>query len=230
MPIKTFDSNVARDNWREMLDTAIPTATSGSRLQLEQLNLMDRPVDASHRAIIGYLRKVSLSNLSNDQSNLLVALINIANDLEHIGDQIATNIVASSQKRLDENVVISQVTAAALAELHGQVAEALTKALKALDQEDTVLAAKVRAMKHDLAEKFEEIARHQIARLQADEPRRLMTYAREIELIEILDDIFRTTRRIARTQIKGIGDVDGEDSADDETADDETAAEQQDAG
>ena len=188
---------------RDMLDTAIPAATSGTRLQLEQLEAMDRPVDALHRAIIGYLRKVSLSNLSTDQSNLLIALINIANDLEHIGDQIATNIVASSRKRIDENVVMSQPTAAAIAELHGKVAEALAEALRSLDQEDPARAATVRAMKQDLAEMLEEIARHQIARLQADEPRRLMTYAREIELIEILDDIFRTTRRIARTQIKG---------------------------
>jgi phosphate:Na+ symporter len=188
---------------REMLDAVIPTATSGSRLQLEQLEAMDRPVDTLHREIIGYLRKVSLSNLSNDQSDLLIALIKIANDLEHIGDQIATNIIASSRKRIDENVVISQPTAAAIAELHGKVAEALDEALKALDQEDPARAAKVRAMKQDLAEMIEKIARHGIARLQADEPRRLITYAREIELIEILDDIFKTTRRIARTQIKG---------------------------
>ncbi len=188
---------------REMLQAVIPTATSGSRPQLQQLEAMDRPVDALHRAVIGYLRKVSLSDMSADQSELLIALIKIANDLEHIGDQIATNIVASSRKRINENVVISQPTAAAIAELHGKVVEALAEALRALDQEDAARAAKVRAMKQDLAEMFEEIARHEIVRLQADEPRRLMTYAREIELIEILDDIFKTTRRIARTQIKG---------------------------
>jgi hypothetical protein len=39
-----------------------------------------------------------------------------------------------------------------------------------------------------------------VGRLKADEPKRLMTYAREMELIEIFDDIFRRTRRIARTQ------------------------------
>jgi len=40
-----------------------------------------------------------------------------------------------------------------------------------------------------------------VGRLKADEPKRIMTYAREMELIEIFDDIFKTTRRIARTQI-----------------------------
>jgi len=185
----------------DMLDMAIPAATSGTRLQLDQLNAMDRPVDSLHRAIIGYLRKVSLGNLSSDQSDLLIALINIANDLEHIGDQIATNIVASSQKRINENVTISRPTAHLITNLRDKVAEALGGALNALDQENRALAEDVYAMKQDLARMVEQIARHEIERLQADEPRRLMTYAREIELIEILDDISKTTRRIARTQI-----------------------------
>jgi phosphate:Na+ symporter len=188
---------------RDMLDAVIPSATSGTRLMLDQLKVMDRPVDTLHREIIGYLRKVSLSNLSSEQSGLLIALIKIANDLEHIGDQIATNIVTSSQKRLDEKVVISQPTALTIAKLHGKVVDALDRALKAIDQEDRAGAKEVRAMKQDLAQMMEDIARHEISRLQADEPRRLMTYAREIELIEVLDDIFKTTRRIAQTQLKG---------------------------
>jgi tRNA A37 N6-isopentenylltransferase MiaA len=64
------------------------------------------------------------------------------------------------------------------------------------------IAKQVRAMKQDLIQMIEDIARHEVERLQADEPKRLMTYAREIELIEILGDIFKTTRRIARAQIK----------------------------
>lgn len=186
---------------RDMLDRVIPTATSGTRLDLDRLSAMDRPVDTLHRAIVSYLREVSLRNLSASQSDQLIALIKIANDLEHIADQIARNIVTSSRKRIDENVVISKPTAAAIADLHVKVLEALDEALQALDEEDRDRAKQVRAMKQDLAEMIEEIARHEIARLQADEPRRLMTYTREIELIETLDDIFKTTRRIARTQI-----------------------------
>ena len=186
---------------RDMLGAAIPTATSGNRLQLERLGKMDKPVDILHRAIIGYLRSVSLANLSNEQSDRLVGLINIANDFEHIGDQVATSIVASAKKRIDENVVISEATARALSALHGKVHSAFDQMLTALDQEDLAGARNVRAMKQDLVNMIEQIARHEITRLQADEPERLSTYAREIELIEILNDIFKTIRRIASTEI-----------------------------
>lgn len=191
---------------RDMLGAVMPSATSGNRLELERLANMDKPVDVLHRAIIGYLRSVSLANLSSDQSDMLVALIKIANDLEHIGDQVATNIVSTARKRMDEKVVISDQTSRAIAALHAKVCTALERALAALDQEDLAGAKSVRAMKQDLVNMIEKIARHEIARLQADEPERLSTYAREIELIEILDDIFKTTRRIARTEI-GIFDA-----------------------
>ena len=74
-------------------------------------------------------------------------------------------------------------------------------------------------MKDDLAQLTEELALYQIARLRTDEPERLRTYAREIELIETLTDIFRTTRRIAQTQLR-IFDAAGpeEPSASDESA------------
>ncbi len=186
---------------RDMLDAVIPAATSGSRLDLDRLKDMDRPIDALHRHIVGYLRNVSLGNLSAEQSDLLMALIKIANDLENIGDRVATGLVTSSKKRLDDGVIISEPTARAIADLHRKVLEALDEAIGALDTEDHSRAVAVRAMKQDLAERVENITRHEIARLQADEPRRLMTYAREIELIELLDDIFKTVRRIARTQI-----------------------------
>ena len=204
---------------RDMLDSVIPAITSGSRLQLDELKAMDRPIDVLHSEVIGYLRKISLSNLSSRQSGQLVGLIRIANDLEHIGDQIARDLVTSSQKRIDENVVISRPTARAIEDLHQRVMEALRQALEALEEQDSARAKQVREMKDDLAQLTEELALYQIARLRTDEPERLRTYAREIELIETLTDIFRTTRRIAQTQLR-IFDATGpeEPSASDESA------------
>ena len=45
-----------------------------------------------------------------------------------------------------------------------------------------------------------ELAAHGLDRLTADEPNRLKTYAREMEIMEILEGIFSIARRIARTQ------------------------------
>ncbi len=185
-----------------MLVASMPAAVTGSRLQLSELHEMDRPIDQLHHDIVGYLREVSLGSLSNEQSDRLVGLIKIANDLEHIGDRIARDLVASARKRIDEEVIVSLPTIEVIARLHAKVVDALVGALQALEAEDRAGANEVRAMKQDVALMLDDIARHEMTRLKADEPRRLKTYAREIELIETLDDIFKTTRRIARTQLK----------------------------
>ncbi|WP_343081628.1 Na/Pi cotransporter family protein [Ostreiculturibacter nitratireducens] len=192
---------------RDMLSEAFPTLLSGSPVQLDQLRVMDRPVDLLHREIVGYLRQISLRDLSSDNAGLLMAYMKIGNDLEHIGDQIATGMVTSARKRIEENVVISAVTSAVLTRLHGKVKLALEGAMQALEEGDADRAAAVRAMKEDISRTMDEIEQHQMKRLRADEPQRLPTYVREIELSEALDDIFKTVRRIARTQLAVAGKI-----------------------
>ncbi|MGB5559418.1 MAG: Na/Pi symporter, partial [Paracoccaceae bacterium] len=186
---------------RAMLAATIPTVVSGSPLQIDRLHVMNRPVDLLHREIVDYLRQISLSSLSAEQSGMLMALAKIANDLEHIGDLIATSLVTSAHKRVNENVIISPATAAVITGLHREVIEALDGSLKALRDQDRECAEQVRAMKAGFTRLVEQIAIHEAERLRANEPKRLHTYTREIELTETLDDIFKIIRRIARTQL-----------------------------
>ncbi len=188
-----------------MVAAAIPTVTTGTPLEIDRLRVMDRPIDLLHREIVRYLRQISLVSLPADQSQLLMGLIRISNDLEHIGDHVATGMVTSARKRIDENVMISPATAAVIAELHSEVVEALIGVLYTLENQDVNAAIEVRKMKAGFSALVEDIAIHQIERLRADEPKRLHTYTREIELSEMLDDIFKTIRRIARTEMAIFG-------------------------
>ncbi|MCP4182711.1 MAG: Na/Pi cotransporter family protein [Hyphomicrobiales bacterium] len=188
-----------------MVAAAIPTVTTGTPLEIDRLRVMDRPIDLLHREIVRYLRQISLVSLPADQSQLLMGLIRISNDLEHIGDHVATGMVTSARKRIDENVMISPATAAVIAELHSEVVEALIGVLYTLENQDVNAAIEVRKMKAGFSALVEDIAIHQIERLRADEPKRLHTYTREIELSETLDDIFKTIRRIARTEMAIFG-------------------------
>lgn len=186
---------------RDMLDDSLTVIMSGNRMDLELLHKRDRNVDALHRAIIAYLGQISLRKLSKTQSGLLMELIRITNDLEQIGDRIAAGLVRSAHKRLDENVTISAKTRKILTKYHKTVLKVLDGALEAVAREDQKLAKKTSALKRNITELGEMAARHGVERLTADEPNRLATYTREIEVIEILDGIYRIARRIARTQL-----------------------------
>ena len=190
---------------RAMFAAIMPVAISGSPLELENVRAMDKAVDALHLAIIEYLGEISLSRLTQRQSKELMQLVETANDLEHVGDQIATDMVRSAMKRIDEDVRVSDQTAKVLEDFHSNVSSALDDALKAVAKQNPKLAKQVRRGKQDMAELSLTIAEHALYRLTVDEPNRLHTYAREMELVEILDGIYRIARRIARTQLKSTG-------------------------
>jgi hypothetical protein len=66
--------------------------------------------------------------------------------------------------------------------------------------QDSELARAVRKRKKSVSELSRNITAHGLDRLTADEPNRLKTYAREMEVMEILDGVFVAARRIAQTQ------------------------------
>jgi len=186
----------------EMVSAIMPAAIRGTRVQLESVAAMDKPVDALHIAIIEFLGQVSTAKLSSRQSNEMMQLAEIANDLEHIGDRIATSMVTSARKRIDEDVSVSPQTAQILTEYHGFVVAALNDALQAVNKEDDDLAKEVTQRKKSFAAMSQKFVEHGFGRLTADEPNRLKTYAREVEVREILDGVFTIVRRIARSQHK----------------------------
>jgi len=189
---------------RAMFAAIMPLAITGSRDDLQRVRDMDKVVDALHLAIIEYLGEISLSRLSKRQSNELMQLVETANDLEYVGDRIATGMVRSAMKRIEEEVKVSEQTATVLEDYHVRVSSALDDALKSVAKQKPKLARQVQQGKREMTEQSRTIAEHALYRLTADEPNRLNTYAREMEFVEILDGIYKVARRIARTQLKPV--------------------------
>jgi phosphate:Na+ symporter len=185
---------------RKMVRNVMPAAISGTRAELEAIAAMDRVVDARHLAVIEFLGQISLAKLSSRQSKELMQLAEVANDLEQIGDRIATAMVTSASKRIDEDVSVSPQTAEVLNNYHVEVVTALDDALKSFTAQDSSLAKQVRQRKKDFTEMSRSITAHGLDRLTADEPNRLKTYAREMEVMEILKGVFIIARRIAQAQ------------------------------
>jgi phosphate:Na+ symporter len=184
---------------RKMVRDVMPVAITGTRSELERIVEMDKVVDALHIAVIDYLGRVSLGELTKRQSKELVQLVQVANALEHIGDRIATGLVTSAQKRIEEEVRVSPQTAEVLNEFHQMVLTALSDAMKAVNNQDVILAKDVRQRRKMLSKYSRNVIEHGLDRLTADEPNRHKTYAREMEVMEIFDTVFSTARRIART-------------------------------
>ncbi|MBL4902720.1 MAG: Na/Pi cotransporter family protein [Desulfocapsa sp.] len=185
---------------RNMVAESMPLALTGNKLEVKKITAKDKIIDSLYYHIIEYLRMISSSDLSSSQSKRLVNLIQTANGLERIGDIIATDLVVSSTKRINENVIASEQTVKVLMSFHNEVVKALDSVLKAVSNGDKKLAKNVKSIKDDVARMNKEITRHKILRLTADAPNRISTYAREVEVVDIFDNIFRIVRRISRLQ------------------------------
>ena len=184
---------------RSIVDEAMPMAIKGTISDVKKLAEKDKIIDSLHHHIIEYLSMISSSDLSKPQSRRLIDLIQVANGLERIGDRIATDLVVSI-KRINEKVTVSEQTARVLMQFHSEVVKALDRAITAVANGDKKLVKKVRSMKSDVTKMNKEITRYEIQRLTADAPNRIATYAREVEIVDIFDNIFRIVRRIARFQ------------------------------
>ena len=185
---------------RKMVRRVMPAAITGTREELQEIAAMDRVVDARHLAIVKFLGQVSLAKLSERQSRELMELTEVANNLEQIGDRIATAMVTSAGKRIEEDVSVSPQTAEVLNSYHSEVVSTLDEAMKAVASKDTDLAKQVKRRKKDFSQMSRDILAHGLSRLTADEPNRLKTYAREMEVMEILKGVFTLARRIALSQ------------------------------
>ena len=185
-----------------MLDTALPVVVAGGERDLQRLADMDADVDILHGHIIEYLGKASVKEQTEAESAEVMNLVQAANYLEQIGDIIETNIVRIGRQRLEEGVVVSEATRLVIERYHKEVSAAFSAATQAVREGDLEAALTVRNMKKDMAELAEQAARHELRRLVVDEPNRLHTFTREMEMIESMSRIYRLCRKIARPQWK----------------------------
>jgi phosphate:Na+ symporter len=184
-----------------MLADALPAILGNSRRQLEELEKLDKPVDRLHRAIIGYLGRISLGSLSSEQARVLMQLVEIANDLEHIADRVATDMVTSARKRIEEHALIRPESTGHVRSFHQEVSKALAGAVEAVTTHDPELAAQVRGMKREVSQIARDIERESFRELPGHKGSGVLGYVREVELLEILDGIFKIARRIARSEL-----------------------------
>ena len=185
------------DRVNDMYEAFLEPTFAHDTERLEEIAEMDVDVDMLHARIVEYLARISSGELSRNETDALIRLMQAANQIEHMGDLIETNLVGLGQKLAEDGVAVSAATADIVRDYHRKVGDALRESTNAFRESDAKLARRVRRMKPEMAEMARNSVHHALDRLVADEPNRLQAYTREMELIENLTRIFRHSRRLA---------------------------------
>lgn len=99
-------------------------------------------INRLERDIIEYLVALSNAPLTDEEHNKINMLMNIANDLERIGDH-SENIVELSQITVDEKLQFSEEAMEEFDNIFGKAQQALNKTLDSFMQEDILKAREV---------------------------------------------------------------------------------------
>jgi phosphate:Na+ symporter len=190
-------------------------ALRGQLEALERVHADDDVIDDRRRAIVIYLADLNRGELTDRQADDVASLLAIADDLEAIGDVVATNLVRLGRKRLEERLDIAASTLSVLDELHRRIVADLEEAVRAIAAGDRdALSAVLRQAREVTAMRDAALAR-QADRLVAGGPEKAGRYAREVELIAHLYRVHALTRRVARTELAEpiLSDPEPEDDA-----------------
>jgi phosphate:Na+ symporter len=188
-----------------MIESAPRALAGGSMEELRRVAAMDDDVDTLHRAILAYARDLGRLELTAGEARRLANWLSVANYLEETGDLIATEVVAQGVQRLEKHLRVSPGTQERTRPLFERVAGAMRDALRALADNDPVLARRVLDAKPGIVALAAELKDHLARRLLTEEPNRLDTFRVESDFVEQLRRTYSNARQIAKIVASGEG-------------------------
>ncbi|WP_407058298.1 PhoU domain-containing protein [Tigheibacillus jepli] len=108
-------------------------------IQASSLRQVEERIDQSYIQIQKYLLKLGQRDLSGEQSNREVKLLNILNDIEHIGDTVV-RFIGVAEKVSQKNLLFNEEDLAALHKMLGHIEQTYKNSLQAFHKNDLALA------------------------------------------------------------------------------------------
>jgi len=130
---------------QENLENAIKGFFSNKPVNLSHLHDIEDCIDEIEEAINVYLARLSQRSLSEAQSRTVALLLQVANDIERVGDHAET-IAELGEYRIEQRLPFSERAMEELTTMYGLVRDTFAQAVQALESGDEELAARVAKM------------------------------------------------------------------------------------
>ena len=186
---------------RDMVIAGVPAAISGTETELAAIEASDDEVDELHSQVVAYLGRISEHDITKEQTDELLGLLEAAGNLEAIGDAVETNLVSSGRRRLAAGLVISTSTLKVINDIATEVTTAVDIAVGAVGRSSPEAARRAIDMKPEITARTSDAIEYQLHRLTADEPDRVQAYRIESDIIEDLKRIYYYAKRAARVGV-----------------------------
>jgi len=156
----------ASDIVREMLIDSVKVFQSDDPQLITSIKDKDNLIDLLDRQIRLYITRLSSTNLSESQSRRAMAVLEIARDLENIGDIVDRNIMPLAMKRISKGITFSQEGMDEIISFHKKVLGNFDTAISAFAGHDRDLADSVLRNKEELGTIERELIQAHLDRLR----------------------------------------------------------------
>lgn len=187
---------------RSMIADIVPAIIEDDEGSVEQVHRRDEQVDALDEEITSYMIRLTRRYLTRDQSEEDARLLNITDELEHIGDVIESNMVALLHKKIEGNIVFSDEGREEILEYHRRVLESFDLAMEAFERSDIEKAQKVVTTKEELIELEQAYRMSHYRRMSREEREGEGSSQIHLDLIDYLRRIDSYSESIARTVLE----------------------------
>ncbi|HDK26740.1 MAG TPA: Na/Pi cotransporter family protein [Candidatus Atribacteria bacterium] len=152
------------DMVESMLNDVILSFIQNDINVLKKIYLKEEVVNTLEKEITKYLVLISQQSLSVNQSKRLNDLINIANDIERVGDH-AENLAELTEEKINENAPFSSKAIDELKFMFSKVQSSINKSISALKNRDIDLAREVASKENEIDKIEQELRDNHINRL-----------------------------------------------------------------
>lgn len=150
----------------EMVDAVGEMITARDEKLIAETLATEEIVDVLYKEVSQYLSDLSQTTMSDVDSQRIVALLHVVNDLEHIGDSIV-KIARNVQKKLEGGLRFSDLGREEMLAYHVQVRDVINAAFESFRKRDAALAQQVLSREADLTQDERELRESHIARLRS---------------------------------------------------------------
>lgn len=164
---------------------------------LKSVVTTDDKVDRLQEAITQYLTKISYEDMDSETSSLVMTLIHIALELEHIGDVISKDLSSHVRKKIDMGYYFSDQGFMEIMDYHSDVKKNLEMVLASIPMKDEKLARHVINDTKRLVQRQRELYRSHLRRLHEGIRETEETSTIHIDIISDLNKINLHTSYIA---------------------------------
>ncbi len=207
---KTEISRMAKILCR-MLDAVVyPFITDEPKQDIiyEQLSLIDgikmreNKIDYLEYKVTKYLMKISREELNEQQANEVFAMMSVANDLESIGDTIATGILPLLKKKKKVNADFSESGKQELQEYHSKAVKLMNRMKLAFESKNFKKVKKIMKGERKYRELERVLRETHLKRVQKKRADSIATHSIHMELLDMMKQINVYLSEIAKTILK----------------------------